>query len=145
MTTQQTPSFRFAHAPNIFDSTKCPYTGLTVCYVRMEDYVCFTYALCLKDDQYSKFIGREKTILTWIAVGGGPTNILADAYLDPKTRSGIMGTKMFFDIANDSNAFSDQMVNDLSMFDFKHAFISKCLVEFISEHIVLNRFPDSRV
>lgn len=149
MKTQQLPPFvRFAHSPNTLDTKKCPYSGLTICYIREDEQVLFTYALCSKDDEYSKKIGRDKTINTWAALMDIPDIDVppeAIAFVDQNVRAGVIGVGMFKEIMHTSGAFSDQLVDSITMYDFKHAYISHMLVEYVTKEVVLSRFPNSRV
>ena len=152
MPTQQLPPYvRFAHGMNTLNTSKCPYSGLTICYVRDDDKVIFTYALCSKDDEYNKKIGRDTTIATWTSVANkmnaadSTNNISGDAYVNIKERFGYVGVGILFDSIAGTNVFADQFENKITMHDFKHAYISSILIEIVIHTAVMTKYPDCNV
>ncbi len=136
-------TLRYVHASNFLDGTKCPYTGFTICYYREDDYVKFSYALCFKEDQYEKIIGRQRSAVNIHALHNFESG--DKTAFDKKLRSGIIDVSYFKNAVNNFGMFSDQMVNDLTMMDFKHSAISKILVEFVYGLGIVYKYPNSKL
>lgn len=145
MTQVFSPSVRFVHAPKVFDTDHCPYSGFTILYVRTEDWVDFTYSLCHKKDQYSKVIGRNETAKTWEQVSVDYPLVSSEHphenFIDTKNRFGIVSVTVFRESVAGTNVFSDQMIDSMDMFDFKHAYISEMLYQLVVNHAVLAKHP----
>lgn len=149
MTQTINPNIRFVHAPNSLNTDNCPYSGYTICYLRDENGVFFTYALCMAEDQYLKSVGREMTLKAWEAVSNLPElteeeNVkLADAYIDRRYRYGHVSVDICKSSVERLNTFSDQLVENMTMFDFKHVYISQNLGKFVEQEVILNKYPNS--
>lgn len=151
MTQVLNPNIRFVHAPNSLNPDRCPYTGYTICYSRNDDGVIFTYALCMKDDRYSKSIGREMALKAWVAVSVLPeisdeeSQDRGDAFLDTRLRYGYIAVGNFKHGVERLNIFSDQYMDVATMFDFKHSHISHNLNGFVLQEAILSKYPNCRV
>ena len=133
-----TTTIRYVHANNFLDTTKCKYSGFTICYYRRDGYVRFSYSLCLKTDQYSKEIGRERSSLNLHEFGDKTS-------FDENLRCGILDVNHFKDAIEQLDIFSDQFVAGLTMYDFKHAAISKTLVDFVYGEAICHKYPNSKL
>jgi hypothetical protein len=125
-------TIRFVHVQEEFPK----YNGFTVAYERSDTSVFFSYAMCCKPDQYVKSIGRDVSVATYQQHS---SEIIEVTHVDSDKRVGCVSISSFISILKISSvnsALADHVVDNLSMMDFKHAFISNVLVEFIIENML---------
>jgi len=132
MTTQATP--RFVHIQQPSNDGK--YNGLTIAYTRTDDHVFFAYALCCKPDQYEKSVGRKVSTDTYLKnidfVGDDVLNI------NIEKRVGCIPVESLHEFLQEtvcSNVFADHILDKLTWFDVKHAFISQMLSGYVIENL----------
>ena len=138
-------NLRFVHGSELLVKPKSQYSGFTIAYMRFEDSLKFSYSLCSKHDVYSKAVGREKSTETYknlkkINFSALIENINENLDIPfisiyGKLRVGRIGIEHFKIPFRGINVFSDQMLNKLTMNDFKHVCISKVLSELLTGYI----------
>lgn len=137
---------RFVHGVDSLSDYNLPHSGFTICYTRNhENIVYFTYSLCLKEDQYNKKIGRETTQRTW--KDNHPTQLVDNenynSVICQKTRCGVLNINLFVEEISSLNMFSDSIGQKLTMFDFKHSFISRILSKKLTNFYLLTNSKNS--
>lgn len=123
---------RFAHTQNL-PVELSRYNGITIAYFRDDNYVYFGYAKCYHKDEYTKSVGRTQSLdrldnlnpetITDGVLPGGLVGV------DTVNQYGYASLEYFKDIV--SNVVSDNVMDDMTMYSFKHAFISGVLREIV--------------
>jgi hypothetical protein len=124
-------SIRYVHQQ--FDDHK-KYSGFTIAYSRTDDRVFFAYSLCSKKDQFVKEHGRVHAEITYY---GTEFELDDPLYLDAWLQKGSLPLHIFTKNLPDEVTFAigDHFIDDMTMNDFKHAFISKVLAGIVYEVI----------
>lgn len=116
---------RFVHIKDI--EPKSGIDGYTIAYIRSEELVYFGWSEKCVEDRYEKAIGRVNSVKRL----GNIYDTLIDyadmnnVGVDFSEMCGVVSLNYFtggFDAI-----FADQHVADMTMFDFKHSFISSVL------------------
>lgn len=116
---------RFVHIKDI--EPQYGIDGYTIAYIRSNDFVYFGWSEKCVEDRYEKEIGRVNSVKRLSNI----YDVLIDyadmenIAVDFDTMCGVVSIN-YFTGAFDS-IFADQHVADMTMFDFKHSFISSVL------------------
>lgn len=141
-----TNNIRYVHATNLMDTTKCRFSGITIGYVRQGSCVVFSYSLCHKNDEYRKDVGRSLTREKLDALFAKREEFFhSSTGIDNEFCVGVMNVDSFKSRIGRMNIFSDQFIDNLDMFDFKHSTISDALVDFVYGHVVFFKYPNSKL
>lgn len=145
MSNTNNPFTRFIHAPNSLNSDKSKYSGYTICYSRSESGLFFAYSLCSKEDNYSKQVGREMSEKVWLSVDhhvmfyGDDCKNSFSTQINPRLRCGFVHVSFLRETLSKQGIFSDQFIQDMTMYDFKHTYMSKILCEFLLSSTIMKK------
>lgn len=147
VTTEETRNIRFVHATNLLDTTRCPYSGITIAYERKGSYVAFAYGMCMKEDNYVKEFGRELTKgkLEKLLNESGGYMFHSPTGINKRARVGVVSEDSFKNAMAELDIFSDQCIENMDMFSFKHSAISRMLIDFIYNYDINTRYHNSRI
>lgn len=129
MTTQPT-TMRFAH----FQEESKHYNGLTAAYTRTDTTVFFAYALCSKDDQYEKSVGRKFSTENYMKHLDDQKDV---CFIDPVQRVGclkIEDIRAILRMGSITKILADHVIDNLTFMDMKHAIIQQYIVQYIRCH-----------
>jgi len=126
-------NMRFAHIQHSYKN----YNGMTVAYSRTDTNVFFSYAMCVKADQYSKSVGRNITTKTFM---DNIDDIHHDVtYVDPIKRVGCVSIEdvrgVLRDNADVTYLFADHVIDELTFMGLKHAAVAGFVLKLISSDV----------
>lgn len=128
------PNVRFVHV--ISQELGGQGRGLTIAYVRQEDYLAFAWADKRPGEPYVKAIGREVTVgrlKDWLQHPEfGTLTASQPVFISPNDTVGVMHVDALKTQVDILDIFTQNVVNQLTWFDVKHASISRFLKNLIA-------------
>lgn len=123
------PQIRYVHIKDT--SPKAGIDGFTIAYVRGNNFVFFAWTEKCIEDQYVKEIGREYSSQRLVLIEKEMIEYAAEnrVCVNFDHMIGVVSISYFIDGLD--SVFSDQLVDQLGMFDFKHSFISSVLKQIV--------------
>ncbi len=130
---QNIPNVRFVHV--ISPEKGGQGRGLTVAYVRTEDYLAFAWADKRPGEPYVKALGRKYTtdrLADWLMHPEfGTLTAYSPIFVSQKDSIGVLHVDFLKQQFHNLDVLSNQYINQLTWMDTKHAAISRILRQIL--------------